>query len=794
MKLVNKISLIVGITINIGVIIFFIFCLPRPLFKDPYSTVVYDKNNELLGVRISEDGQWRFPDSKKVSDKFRACIIQYEDKRFYYHTGVDFFAIGRAVKQNIGNSKIVSGGSTLTMQTIRLARRGKSRNLYQKVVEAFMAFRLELGYSKEEILKTYVSHAPFGGNIVGIEAASWRYFGRSPECLSWAENAMLAVLPNSPSMIHTARNRDKLKIKRDNLLHKLYLQNYISETELELALEEEIPEHPKPYPMHAYHLLNRIAKEYSGTVNKIKTTVDLKLQKQANEIINRFNVQYRQNNINNIACLILEVETGNTVVYVGNGDFNSDVPEKAVDMVAANRSTGSLLKPFLYSAMLSSGEILPKTILKDIPTIMGGFSPENFDKKYDGAVHVDEALARSLNIPFVYMLKNYGILKFIYILRTIGLKTINKSSEHYGLSLILGGGESSLLDMCSAYASIARSLKSYTNNGSRYFLSDYHDANYIFNEPDENINRMSKETSFLSASSIWFALEAMALVNRPGEEKQWERFLSRQKVAWKTGTSFGFKDAWAISLTPEYVVGIWVGNATGEGKPGIVGSKSAAPVLFEILNILPKYKKWFDKPYDDMVQVSICRKSGYIASQDCDLIDSLWIPSVGINTDICPYHRTVSLDASESFIVNSDCYPIENMVRKSWFILPPTMESYYKVKNSWYKSSPPVMSGCDDNIANISKDIMEVIYPNQLSRVYIPIDLQGDTLPAVFKVAHRNEDAIIYWYIGNKYIGQTKDYHEIGFKLSAGSYTLNLMDNKGNKISRKFSVMSRVDD
>jgi penicillin-binding protein 1C len=764
--------------------------LPAPLFEDPYSVVVLDKNKELLGVKISNDGQWRFPETDSISHKFKICITTYEDKRFFYHFGVDPIAVVRAIEQNYSNSRVVSGGSTITMQTVRLFRKGKERTFGEKTIEALMAVRLELKYSKNEILNLYASHAPFGGNVVGIEAAAWRYFGRVPAQLSWAENAMLAVLPNAPSMIHTARNRDMLKLKRDRLLHKLYKEEYLTLTELELAIEEEIPEHPQSYPMYAYHLVNRAAKEHAGTINKIETTVDIKLQKQTNDIIKRYNDQYLQSGINNIACLVLEVETGNTVIYIGNAGFNSDVPEKDVDMVAAVRSTGSLLKPFLYAAMLSSGGILPKSLQKDIPTRMGGFSPENFDRKYEGAVFADEALARSLNIPFVYMLKEYGVLKFLHILQSLGLKTINKSSEHYGLSLVLGGGESSLWDMCSAYASMSRSLKNFTANDSRYFLQDYRKAGYVKNYVEKENKNKLRENSFLSAASIWYTFEAMASLNRPGQEKQWEQFSSRQKISWKTGTSFGFKDAWSVAVTPKYVVGIWVGNATGEGKSGIVGLNVAAPVLFEVLNVLPDYDRWFDFPFDELMLLPVCRKSGYLAGQDCDLIDSLWMPRTGANSNICPYHRKINLDETETFIVNSNCYPFEKIIRKSWFVLPPAMEYYYKVKKPWYQTLPSVMEGCNDFSVNSSKEIMDIIYPNKLSRVYIPVDINSDTLPAVFHVAHRDNDALIYWYIDDNYIGTTKDFHEKEFKLPSGKYILNLMDNKGNKMSRSFSVVS----
>lgn len=783
-----KIFLIISILIWLTLILVFIFSLPSTLFTDPYSTAVYDKNHQLLGVKIAEDGQWRFPETKNISSKFEACILNFEDQRFYYHFGIDPISLIRAIKQNSSSKKIVSGGSTISMQTIRISRKGKSRTYYQKIIETILAFRLELSYSKKEILQLYASHAPFGGNTVGIEAAAWRYFSRSAEQLSWAENAMLAVLPNSPTLINTAKNREILKEKRDFLLKKLFSKNIISNEEYELAILEPIPEHPNPYPMHAYHLVNRAAKEIPNKNSQIETSIDINLQIQINEIANNYNQRYKTNQINNIACLVLDVESGNALAYVANADINSATPEKAIDMIKAKRSTGSILKPFLYAASLSAGEILPKTLLKDTPLRIGSFSPENYDKTFDGAVSADEALARSLNIPFAILLKDYGIGKFIYILKSLGLKSINKSSEHYGLSLILGGAEASLWDISSAYASMARSLKNFNKYQSKYSNSDYHEANYIKNSKS-NEHQDLRDWSFLSASAIWFSLEAMSSVNRPGDEKQWQTFSSKQKISWKTGTSFGFKDAWSIAVTPDYVVGVWVGNATGEGRNGITGLRLAAPVLFDIINVLPAYKNWFEQPYDDMILANICKQSGHLAGENCCDTVSTWIPANGINTEICPYHQKIYLDQSENFRVNSDCYPVDMMKQKSYFVLPPIVETYFINSNHWYQSLPPFLDDCLQSQQNLSEQI-ELIYPTNLSRVLIPIELSGDTLQAIFKLSHRNPETKVYWYIGEKYYGFTKDFHEMGFKLEPGSYTLNIMDENGYKISKKFKVIS----
>ena len=383
----------------------FYFSLPNPLFSDSYSTVLEDKKNQLLSAAIANDGQWRFPEDATVNEKFKAAIILFEDKRFNNHFGIDFLSLGRATQQNIKASKIVSGGSTLSMQVIRLSRKGKARTFLEKVIEIILAVRLELRYSKSEILSLYASHAPFGGNVVGIEAACWRYFGRSSRELSWSEAVLLAVLPNNPSLIHLGKNRELLKSKRDRLLNRLSKEKYFDELSLSLAISELIPENPLALPRLASHLLDRCMKEGKSQL-KIISTIDIGLQQRAQQILQDHHERLKANQIFNGAAIIREVKTGNVLAYVGNVASGKENQEQ-VDIVNAPRSTGSILKPFLYAAMLEEGKMLSKTLQPDIPLLINGFAPKNFSNNFNGAVAADQALIRSLNIPAVEELQNY---------------------------------------------------------------------------------------------------------------------------------------------------------------------------------------------------------------------------------------------------------------------------------------------------------------------------------------------------------------------------------------------------
>ena len=387
-------------------LIFYAFCLPKKLFTKPTSTVITSENNELLGALIAKDGQWRFPQNDSVPDKFKTCLVQFEDEYFYKHPGFNPVSIFKALQQNIQSGTVKRGGSTITQQVIRLSRNDKPRTYFEKLKELVLATRLEFRDSKEKIIGYWASNAPFGGNVVGLDAASWRYFNRKASDLSWAESATLAVLPNAPRLIYPGKNQQKLLAKRNRLLKKLLTKKVIDSLTYDLSILEELPQKPYPLPQIAPHLLQKINKRSEGKF--VKTTIDKKLQQQTNEIVfNHYN-QLKENGIYNIAVLVLDVKNRRVLTYIGNSP--TDIKhQKDVDIIDKPRSTGSILKPFLYAAMLDSGELLANTLVADVPTNFGSYQPENFDKKYSGAISVKLALSKSLNVPAVRMLQEFGL-------------------------------------------------------------------------------------------------------------------------------------------------------------------------------------------------------------------------------------------------------------------------------------------------------------------------------------------------------------------------------------------------
>ena len=765
--------------------------IPKPFISKPYSTLLYTTETSgrevLLGARIASDGQWRFPSGSEVPGKFAVCLTQYEDKRFWYHPGIDPFALMRAVHLNLTQSRVVSGGSTLTMQLARIARGNQSRTVGQKVIEMLWALYLECSYSKAEILRMYASNAPFGGNVVGIEAAAWRYFGREAKDLSWAEQATLAVLPNSPALIHPGRNRAELKQKRDKLLLRLYEKHILDKTEYELACMEALPEKPLPLPNEAPHLLERLAIEKQE--NRIHTTVDPTLQQQVQRLVNRYVADYRSNHIYNVAALVADVESGKILAYVGNvTDQNMTTGHGyQVDVITSPRSTGSVLKPFLYAAMLNDGLILPGTLIADTPLNINGFTPQNFNKTFYGAVPAHVAIERSLNVPLVRMLSQYNTGRFMSLLKRLGMTTLRFSEDHYGASLILGGAEGSLWDLSGMYASLARMLSRYRSYNGRYDRSDIHPLTPYPIEEKKPIRSVTDtrlaDESLLSYASLWFMFEAMSGLNRPEEEADWQQFSSMKQVAWKTGTSYGGRDAWAIGVTPRYVVGVWVGNATGEGRSGLTGVGYAAPILFDIYSLLPDVP-WFDQPYDELEEVAVCRQSGHKASAICDEVDTVYIPRTGIATAVCPYHRIVHLSQDGQYRVNSSCESVSRMQERSWFVLPPAQAYYYKNYHVEYQALPPLKPGCEEDQ---SRQIA-ILYPEHQAVLYLPKGFSGEREKVVMRATHARSDATLYWHLDDVYLGETRQIHQMACLVEPGNHILTLLDEDGNRRSILFEV------
>ena len=764
------------------------FCYPLDIPDEPYSTVVEAADGELLGAAIASDGQWRFPPvDAPLPEAYRNALVTFEDKRFFSHRGVDPIAVVRALFHNLKRGKTVEGGSTLTMQAVRLMRKGRKRNVVEKIIEALIALKLEASMSKREILALYAANAPFGGNVVGIEAAAWRYFGRQAAELSHAEAAMLAVLPNAPALVHPGKNRNALEGKRNSLLDKMAEKGLLDPESRDLAKAEPLPESPLPLPRTAPHLLDKLVATRGGA--RTVTTLSANLQRAVSLVIENHVREFKSNLVHNAAAIVADVESGEVLAYVGNVVRDNALHGGNVDVVAARRSTGSVLKPFLFAAMLDAGEILPGTLVPDIPFNLAGFSPRNFNKTYDGAVAADEVLQRSLNVPSVRMLADYNVERFHRLLKEAGMNALNKPAMHYGLSLILGGAESTLFEIAGMYADMARIVNRFAGNSGRYNPDDRKKLSYI-QRPSESPSEPSpmkdySSTGLIGAAATYLTLEALSELNRPEEESSWRLFSSGRKVAWKTGTSYGNRDAWSIGVTPDFVVAVWVGNASGEGRPMLTGVVYAAPLMFEIFSLLPQTSRNFEPPYDEMARIAVCRESGHRAGEQCTDRDSIWVPESGLQTSVCPYHRLVHLDAEERYRVNGSCYPPHEMVHKSWFVLPPAQEWYYRQRHVSYRSLPPADPRCSLD----ESSPMQMIYPTWGVAVVITRQIDGEKGRIVMRAAHNRTGSTVYWHIDDRFVGETVGDHQLAVLPAPGAHRLTLIDDEGNSLALPFEVL-----
>jgi penicillin-binding protein 1C len=773
------------LAVCILLLIGYFFCLPKKLFDKPLSQVVVAQDGQLLGARIASDGQWRFPTNDSVPQKFAESIIAFDDKRFRGHIGVDPLAIGRALKLNIKHGSVVSGGSTLSQQVIRLSRDNPPRTYLEKIWEMILATRLEFRYSKDEILALYASYAPFGGNVVGLDAAAWKYYGRPASTLSWAESATLAVLPNAPSLIHPGRNRNTLKQKRDFLLDKLAENGVLDSESARLAKLEPLPERPLTLPDLSPHLTAQLQKNFPNRQSIIRTTIDAHIQARVNDVVNRHHNRLAPSGIHNAAVLVMDVQSGAVQAYVGNTRGDNPDHGQAVDVISAPRSTGSILKPFLYAAMLDDGLILPRSLIPDVPSQYGGYTPQNYYPTYDGLVPADEALAGSLNVPAVRMLERYGVARFQDKLGALGLTTLNRASSDYGLTLILGGAEASLWDLASAYAGMARSLGQHHANRGRAAMNAFRHAHYVPQQLSDVEEWTGNPT--LSTAAIWHTFNAMVELNRPDAESGWRSFASVRKLAWKTGTSFGFRDAWAIGCTPRNVVAVWVGNADGEGRLEIIGVEAAAPLMFDVFNTLPTTKDWFAPPSDKMVYLPVCSQSGFRAGRFCPSLDTLWVPEAGERAGACPWHKPVRLDSTRRYRISDRCYPPFAAYEDTFFVIPPLEESYFRKKKPQFRTMPEWLKGCEVQ----ENDVLAIVYPKPGSKVYVPLEMSGEVGRIVLEAAHRDKRSTVFWHLDDVYIGKTEGEHLLELNPSPGKHTLTIVDGAGQRAVRTFMVLAR---
>ena len=720
--------------------------------EESYGTTVLSMDGKILDVFLTESEEWHLKVEDDVPENLKNAVITYEDKNFYNHGGVDIFAIVRALKNNI-LGKRRSGASTITMQVVKLAT-PKKRTYINKFIEIIQAIKLERNLSKDEILKLYLNNAPYGGNIVGYGTASRMYFEKDPKNLSWAECALLAVLPNSPGAIRVEKNHERLLEKRNYLLDKIYDKGLIKESELNLAKREPLPKNRYSFEKVAPHLSRRLQNKIDEKV--IRTTIDYDLQKKMQDLVKSYINFTKSEGILNASMLIVENKTRDVKAYIGSQDFMDMENAGQVDGVIAKRSPGSILKPFLYALSIDEGLIAPESLLQDVPMFFANFSPQNANKKYTGMIEARQALISSLNIPFVHLLDKYSEYKFYYFLKDM-LNFEEDNPDKYGLSLILGTKEFSIEEIATLYSGLA-------NYGNLKNL------NYIY---DKEINlTVASDKKMFSKGASYLTLDTLKELVRPGLNNLYRW---REPISWKTGTSYGKKDAWACGMTPDYTVIVWVGNFTGLGNENLSGVISGGRLLFNVFQELNNGNKQFEEPFYELKDIEVDKITGYRINFDGVDTKIIKYPRSAKPLQLSPYYKKIYVDENDVEI-DSRSERFVNAKEKVVLNYPLEVVNYFIRENRDIKDIYHVDS---------KEKSLKILYPTPNLKILLPKDLDREQ-KLIVKIANlKNQN--IYWYLDKEFISMDRGF-EKEIELNVGKHIITIMAEDGEMTDVSFSI------
>lgn len=735
-----------------------IFPLPD---KIEYSTVIRDRNGEVIHAFLTSDQKWRMKtELDEISPVLQKTIVAKEDRHFYSHPGVNPFAIGRAIFYNIFSKRRNSGASTITMQVAKALEPGK-RNIWSKIREGFRAFQLELKYSKKEILQMYLNLVPYGSNIEGVKAAALLYLKKDPDHLSLAEVTALSVIPNKPSVLIPGRHNERIREERNLWLRKFARLKIFTEKEIEDALQEPITASRGSIPRLAPHLSYKLKK--TGAIN-IQTHLDMNLQTKSEKLVADYVRIQRLQQIKNAAVVVIDNKTHEVVCYVGSSGFYDTVDGGQVNGAAAIRQPGSTLKPLLYAICFDEGLLTPKTVMTDVSVNYDGYMPENYDDKFNGYVSVEFALEHSLNIPAVKALRALGNEKMIRKLSEADFAQIRKDRRKLGLSLVLGGCGTRLEELTGLFSVFA--------NEGYYFPPSY-----------TSTDNSGKKISLISPASSFMINEILTRVHRPDFPVNWSSTERMPRIAWKTGTSYGRKDAWSIGYNKNYTIGVWVGNFSGVGVPGLSGANVATPLLFRLFNTIDydSDESWFSKPEDCDIR-QVCSETGLIPGSHCNaLVTDYFIPLIS-STKTCAGSREVLLSVDEKVSFCRSCVP-EAGYKKKWMrVIEPEMQAWYSENRISFEVIPPHNPEC------------EIVFRGNAPVINFPVNgseyliSRKDPEPLQLICRTVNDVTRVYWYVNNRFYKSAPPGEKQFFLPEEGPVKISCTDDKGRNRDIRISV------
>ena len=748
-------------------LLFALYPLPMERIHPPPSVIVLDRHGKLLRAFTAPDGMWRIESNiDDISPKLRMAVLNYEDRYFRYHFGINPVSILRAAVTNLKAQRIVCGGSTITMQVARMLE-PKPRTFKNKFIEVIRAIQLELAFSKDEILNFYFNMAPYGGNIVGSAAASYFYFNKEQKDLSLGEAALLTAIPNSPTVLRPDASASLARQGRDKVLNRLFQNGMITRGQLQEALAEPIPYQRSPLPFIAPHLARELKAMYPGT-SRIVSTVDKDIQILARNILKDHTIPLSKHGVTTGAAVVMDTKTREVLALVGSADFFDEGASGQVNGAIAPRSPGSALKPFVYALAMDRGLISPESILTDVPVDYSGYRPVNYDDLFRGAVTAREALTLSLNVPAVNLAAqlehapadrggNGGLYAF---LKEAGITTLTEPERHYGLAIVLGGCGVTLLDLTNLYAGLAN-----MGEFAPYRLRLHHPSGE------------RRSSTLLSKGTAFILTDMLTEVRRPDLPKCWESAVNLPKVAWKTGTSYGHKDAWSIGYSPQFTIGVWIGNFDGTGSPAIVGAEAAGPVLFDLFNALAEKKggRWYVQPFE-VDRREVCAQSGMVMSPHCPHSrEEYYIPGVSSN-DTCTVHREFAIDNETKTRLCSHCRigrEYEMVVFEIW---PPKIATWMERSGisvdkipEHYPECSRLISGAAPVIHSPSANCEYTIRPG--------VDTQYQKI--LLEASVSNDTRSIFWFLNSKLIFHGSPTEKVFIDPVPGRHNLTCMDEEG---------------
>lgn len=730
-------------------ILLFIYLIKVYITYDPkklveeinYSKVVLDRKGEILSVFLNNEEEFHIKYDGEVPKTLKTAVINYEDKKFYSHSGVDYPRILKSFFNNMTGRKKM-GASTISMQVVKLLE-PKKRTYFNKLVEVVKAYKLESEFSKEEILKIYLNNVPYGSNIVGYSGAIKMYFNKEVKDLSYAEATLLAVLPNSPGILNLKKNNDKLETKRNRLLKTLLDRKLIDERQYKFSLLEKFPNkiyyYEKKAPQFSIFLKNRYPEKI------IKSTLDYNLQKKLEKIVHDYSNAMKDVGINNAAVLVVNNKTKEVLAYVASQDFYDKRNNGEIDGLQAKRSPASLLKPFLFALSIDDGLIVPDSIYPDVPIYFGNFYPKNSSNTFTGMVKIEEALIKSLNIPFVKLLSDYGVDRFYYFLENNDNYPEDRFDK-YGLSLILGTREMRPVDIGKLYIGLANYGKV---SNLKYTLTE--------DKP--------KEYQQFSRGASYLTLETLSRVVRPGNEKLYSE---QRPISWKTGTSYGMKDAWSVGVSPDYTVLVWLGNFNQKSIFSLSGVETAGNLLFKVFNIVDINSKTFEKPTDDLKEIEIDEKTGYRKFYDVES-KKVFYPKDAKLLRISPYYKKIFVD-EDDMEIDSRSPNFDKRKEKIVIEYPIEVSNYF------------FLNGVREN-----KNV-KIAYPVQNLNIFVPKDFDGYKKVAMKLYNPNNE--YVYWYLDEDYVGYSNEKEKF-FELDIGKHKLTIITENGAREEVKFNINKR---